>query len=76
MDKADIITLHEYAYWDPFYDEQRWRSFEVRTDSMFAPSQWETSLQCNGVSHWLSASLESALEVCDLNTACANLQAW
>ena len=26
-----------------------------------APSQWETSLQSNGVSHWLGANLESAL---------------
>ena len=30
-------------------------------DSRFAPSQWETSLHCNDVSHWLGASLESAL---------------
>ena len=27
----------------------------------FAPSQWETALLCNGVSHWLGANLESAL---------------
>ena len=32
-----------------------------RADSRFAPSQWETALLCNGVSHWLGASLESAL---------------
>ena len=32
-----------------------------RADSRFAPSQWETALPCNGVSHWLGASLESAL---------------
>ena len=30
-------------------------------DSMLAPSQWETSLQSNTVSHWLGANLESAL---------------
>ena len=29
--------------------------------SWFAPSQWETALLCNDVSHWLDASLESAL---------------
>ena len=29
--------------------------------SRFAPSQWETALLCNDVSHWLGASLESAL---------------
>ena len=33
------------------------------TDSRFAPSQWETALLCNDVSHWLGASLESALNV-------------
>ena len=32
-----------------------------RADSRFAPSQWETALLCNNVSHWLSANLESAL---------------
>ena len=32
-----------------------------RADSRFAPSQWETSLQSDTVSHWLGANLESAL---------------
>ena len=32
-----------------------------RDDSRLAPSQWETSLQSNAVSHWLGANLESAL---------------
>ena len=32
-----------------------------RADSMFAPSQWEKSLQSNAVSHWLCANWESAL---------------
>ena len=27
----------------------------------FVPSQWETALLCNDASHWLGASLESAL---------------
>ena len=31
------------------------------SDSRFAPSQWETALLCNDVSHWLGANLESAL---------------
>ena len=37
-----------------------------RADSRFAPSQWETPLQSNGVSHWLGANLESAL--CSVHT--------
>ena len=32
-----------------------------RADSRLAPSQWETSLQRNAVSHWLGVNLESAL---------------
>ena len=32
-----------------------------RAYSGLAPSQWETSLQSNAVSHWLGAILESAL---------------
>ena len=35
---------------------------KIRADSRFAPSQWETALFCNNVSHWLGASLESALQ--------------
>ena len=33
----------------------------LMADSRFAPSRWETTLFCNDVSHWLDASLESAL---------------
>ena len=32
-----------------------------RANSRFSPSQWETALLCNDVSHWLGASIESAL---------------
>ena len=36
-------------------------SYVSRAGSRFAPSQWETPLLCNDVSHWLDGSLESAL---------------
>ena len=36
-------------------------SLSGRADSRFVPSQWETSLQSNVVSHWLGAHLKSAL---------------
>ena len=36
-------------------------SCDTRADSRLAPSQWETSLQSSNVSHWLGASLDSAL---------------
>ena len=33
----------------------------LRADSRFVPSQWETTLLCNDISHWLGASLKSGL---------------
>ena len=32
-----------------------------RADYRFVPSQWETALLCNDVSHWLGANLQPAL---------------
>ena len=50
--------------------EQKYASVyaSCRVDSRIAPSQWETSLQSNAVSHWLGANLESAPHMCDLPT--------
>ena len=41
-----------------------WRTiwYSQRVDSRFAPSQWETALLYNDVSHWLGANLESTLQ--------------
>ena len=39
-----------------------WVPWKHTADSRFAPSQWETVLLCNDVSHWLGANLESALK--------------
>ena len=41
-----------------------------RDDSRFAPSQWETTLLCKDVSHWLGASLESALWLYHVMVVC------
>ena len=38
-----------------------WKGYMRWDDSRFAPSRWETALLCNDVSHWLGASLETAL---------------
>ena len=35
---------------------------QCRVDSRLVPIQWETSLQSNAVSHWLSTNLESSLQ--------------
>ena len=41
----------------------------IRADFRLAPSQWETSLQSNAVSHWLGANLESALGISPFKSA-------
>ena len=35
----------------------------IRDPSRYAPSQWETSLHCNDVSHWLGAYLDWSLHM-------------
>ena len=47
-----------------------------RADSRIAPSQWETALLCNSVSHWLGASLESALSKLILQSLPYFIQVW
>ena len=36
---------------------------EYRDRSRYVPSQWETSLQCNNVSHWLGTYLDWSLGI-------------
>ena len=36
---------------------------KYRADSRFAPSQWETALLCNDVSHWLNTSLKHTMDM-------------
>ena len=51
--------LHHGYPW--FRINYKFDPFCHRADPRFAPSQWETSLQSNAVSHWLGANPESAL---------------
>ena len=43
----------------PYLPGHTW--YILRADSRLVPSQWETSLQSNAISHWMGANLESAL---------------
>ena len=36
-------------------------SCHIRADSRFAPSQWDTALFCNNISHWLESALHIVL---------------
>ena len=49
-----------------------------QADSMLAPSQWDTALLCNDVSHWLGASLDSGLALSQWETAllCNDVSHW
>ena len=74
---ALIQTFQPPIYRSNFYTRENLSSFPLynnlslpcrwkwpcghRADSRLAPSQWETALLCNDVSHWLGTSLESAL---------------
>ena len=40
------------------------------TDSRFAPSQWETVILCNDVSHWLGANICSHCSLMPLQNKC------
>ena len=46
--------------------------YVIRADSRLAPSQWETALQSNAVSHWLGANLESAMVMSESLQRCMN----
>ena len=63
---ADVLTQ-----WFPI--DSRLSDDMSSTDFRFVPSQWETALLCNDVSHWLSANLESVLCVYNGRRDSANL---
>ena len=59
-----IITMFNIKLYSIQNHNYKGRTLSIyRADSRFAPSQWETALLCNDVSHWLGASLESALYI-------------
>ena len=53
--------LHARTLFSKFLAQSLFACMNIRADSRFAPSQWETELLCNDVSLWLGASLESTL---------------
>ena len=56
-----LINIYDMMWYSTFclcYDYFLW--LYSRTDSRFAPSQWEMALLCNDVSHWLCALYKQA----------------
>ena len=64
---ANEVTLKDMSKMTHDKAQQN-TNYIYRADSWFAPSQWQTSLQSNAVSHWLGANLESALYICVHNS--------
>ena len=48
---ATLYVIFCYNWW-------LWYNETCRDQSRYLPSQWETSLQCNDVSHWLGTYLD------------------
>ena len=55
----ELIRVFEMAHW--IAPCIRFTMIYNRDQCRCAPSQWETSLQCNDVSHWLGAYLHWSL---------------
>ena len=72
-DVEAYVASVKTAFVEAFTGEEKTNLCSYKADSRFAPSQWETALLCNDVSHSLGARLESSLEnrirpnVIDLN---------
>ena len=61
MDLDVSIAVHSLACMaQDLFSYIYYCSSNIRADSRFAPSHWETALLCNTASHWLGANLESA----------------
>ena len=52
------VSVMNLAYWLASHSLD-----QCRADSRFVPSQWETALLCNDISHWLATNLELALSL-------------
>ena len=72
--KDKSVSKSSYLYngnphtWKVYYMENMagwcWSFLHIsRQQSRYAPSQWETLLQCNNVSHWLGAYLNWSLHI-------------
>ena len=51
LDHPDLIVMYRFQTRGPGYFSIVLH-YGLGADSMFAPSQWETALFCNYVSHW------------------------
>ena len=62
------------VHWSLAACHQPWPCY-LRDHFVYAPSQWETTLQCNVVSHWLGAYTKwSLLSMCSQWLHCFSLQ--
>ena len=55
-----LSAYYEQKYIITFY-KTFFKNYWCRDQSRYAPSQWEMSLQCNDISHWLGEYLDWSL---------------
>ena len=69
-----LFTFHQFSHHCKYFVLSSSITIMIhRADSRFAPSQWETALLCNDVSHWLGASLESVVNILHSNRHLSSL---
>ena len=61
LEQIMLIFHSRKSIWKCLHVGSHFLQASTVADSRLVPSQWETSLQSNAVSHWLGANLESAL---------------
>ena len=70
-----LLSWPGAKFWHGLLFHLRLTRICYKADSRFAPSQWETALLCNDVSHWLGANPESALcYICNISSP--DLKRW
>ena len=57
------LKLSSVISWTASHSPKNYSAISIRADSRLVPSQWETLLQCNALTHWLGANLQSALYI-------------
>ena len=63
MEIQEMVERSDCIYTNNIQVVVLWTT-RCRDQSRYAPNQWETSLHCNDVSHWLGVYLDWSLVSC------------
>ena len=62
----DNLSIETGPWWPYLHQCPSVQRIQFMDQSRYAPSQWETSLHCNDVSHWLGTYLNWSLQFCPI----------